>query len=385
MSGRRLLVLCGAMFAVAPALSWAAEDHAWLRSASVPPAAVTAALQRIVALPPPDAAGEARALLAERDGFSAAGRSGADFLIAAALERGGDTAQAKTAYASVVENSAGSDLAVSADVRLKLLDIPRDNVGARETFFSALANEPGRDGWFLVGDEWARTSSVRAALQEVVNLRSDRLSFRFFNFLRSWSTFPAPYAYLFILLTLGIGVKVLALPLQIRAAFQAVRMERLRPEIQAIQMVHGTEPMEAQRQIYALTQARGLSFAPGCAVAVLDLIFVVWGLLTLRDYAPQMALDGARFWSVADVTKPSNLILVIWLGLSLFQGLSAGKLQGMNVGQSVAVGLFGGATFMGVAWYWDWPAYVLIFWGLLGLMGLLISLVLRALCRLGGA
>lgn len=382
---RRLLVLCGIMASAVPALAWAAEDHAWLRSTSVPRTAVSEALQRIAALPPRDATSEADALLIEREGLSPAGRIAAEFLIAAALERGGETTKTKLAYASVLQNAAGSDFGVAADARLKWLDIPHDDVGGREKYFAALAKEPSREGWFLVGDQWTWTSSVQAGLQELVNLRANRISFRLFNFLRSRSAFPRPYAYLFVLLTVGIGVKVLALPLHIKASIQAVRLGRLQPEIQAIQVRHHGDPLETQRQIHALMGARGLSFGSGCAVVVLDLIFVIWGLVTLRDYAPQLALDGARFWSVADVTKPSRLILLLWMGLSLFQGLSAAAAQkSMSVAQSFVYALLSGAIFAGIAWYWEWPAYVMIFWGLLTVMGVLLGLLLRTVCRIAG-
>ena len=378
----RLLVLCTAVAVTTPSFAGATtEDHTWLRTPTVMRGPVEEALARITAMSPRDASLEAEALLVEREGFSPGGRIVAEFLIAAALEHSGEIARAKLAYASVLRTAAASDFGIAADGRVKWLDISSGDFRGHEKYFSAVAKEPRREGWFVVGKEWVWTSSVRAGLQGLVTLRGDRASFRLFEFLRARSTFPRPYAYLFILLAVGIGVKVLALPLQVKAAIQAARLRRLQPEIQQIQRTYSDNPLEAQRHVQALMGGRGFSFAPGCAVGLLDMMFVIWGLLTLRDYAPQLALDGAQFWSVPDVTKPSGLILCLWIGLSFLQGLYMSAVQGMALGQAIAFGLFSGLIFAAIAWYGEWPAYVMIFWGLLTLMGVVLNMVLLPFCR----
>jgi hypothetical protein len=374
-----VLVLAGAVGA-APALASTVEDHTALRSAAVPPELITAALGRIASMPATEARFEADALRNERPQFSSAGRPAADLLAAAALERAGDVEAAKALYSALRAQPDAGPCAVSAASRLLLLGLPNADVAAREAHFEAVAAEPARDGWFVVGSQWVHTDSTRAALQELINLRSDRLSFRVFDFLRQRSSFPRPYSYLFILVVLAAGLKILALPLFFRMARMTRAMRALQP---AIQHRHAGDMIEAHRELQLLYQAYGLSVAPGCALAVLDLIFVVWGLVTFSDYAPQMILDGARFWSVADVSAPSGLVLILWLGLSLVQGLYLTMVQGMNAGQSIGGALLNGLLFVGIAWYWEWPAYVLIFWGTLLLIGMALNLLLVPFARVG--
>ena len=172
----------------------------------------------------------------------------------------------------------------------------------------------------------------------------------------------------------AIGVKIVALPLQVKSAIQAARFRRLRPQIEMIQRIHRGDPLEAQRQMQRLVGPDSIKY--GCALAVVDLVFVVWGLMTLRDYSPQLALDGARFFSVTDVTKPSTVVFWLWIGLSLLQAVVSARAQRMGFGHALVAGLFSGCLFVAIAWYWEWPAYVMIFWGLLTLMALALNLLL---------
>jgi hypothetical protein len=372
-----LALLCGG---TVPA--GAAEQHTWLKSLNVPRTSVDEALARLERMSPEDAKAEAGALVLERDSFSPAGRLIADFLVAAALERGNELEKAKLAYAAVLRSGAGTDFGIAADVRGKVLAISSQDIEGREAYFEALAKEPARESWFLVGGQWVWSTSARASLQELINLRANRASFRVFELLRSYSTFPAPYAYLFVLLVLGSAVKVLTLPLSMKLAIVARRVRRLQPAIQHIQRLHRDDPMEAQRQLQELYRERGLNFAPGCAVGVLDMIFVIWALVALSAYAPQLILDEARFWTVTDVTRPSGLILLLWMSLSLLQGINMAAVQGVMPVQSIFITLLSGSIFAGIAWYWEWPAYVMIFWGMLSLMGMALSLVLLPFGRL---
>jgi hypothetical protein len=72
--------------------------------------------------------------------------------------------------------------------------------------------------------------------------------------------------------------------------------------------------------------------------------------------------------------------MLLWFGVSLVQGVIAAARQPGQGAQMIAAGLLSGALFVAIAWYWDWPAYVLIFWGLLSLLGLLMNLILVPIC-----
>jgi hypothetical protein len=110
----------------------------------------------------------------------------------------------KTPYFIFLVILLDADLAIAA-VDYRVLSVMR---GLREW---------GRptDSLSAVASEAAKEPERRAALQELVDLREDRPSFRVFQFLRSHSIFPTPYGYLFVLLVLGMGVKILELPLYV--------------------------------------------------------------------------------------------------------------------------------------------------------------------------
>lgn len=357
-------------------ISSARVDWGWLSGRDVRRDWVTDGLNTIWRLSSrEERTGEAKALRAAQRKASKEGKRAAGLLIGAALERAADRQGATAAYRSIVQEEKGTPYAASAAARLRLLEGPKGGK-EREALWEKVAAESETEGWYIESGQWAWTTSRRAALQALVDSRSGRLSFRLFAFLRSMSTFPTPYGYLFVLLVLGVGVKVLALPLHARTAKLTVQLRRLQPEIQMIQRSYAGDPAAMQQRLLQLWSRHGLNPWGGCAVALVDLIFVIWGLVTLSDFSPQLALDTARFWWVSDVTKPNLGIVMLWLGVSFLQGLYSAAVQPGQGGKVVVQLLVSGVIFMGIAWYWAWPAYVLIFWGLLALLGILISLIL---------
>jgi len=123
----------------------------------------------------------------------------------------------------------------------------------------------------------------------------------------------------------------------------------------------------------------------GCAVALVDLIFVVWSLVALSDFAPQMALDGAMFWWIPDVLQRDLGILIAAVGLVLVQNVINSAYQPSSLGQVACGSLVFGAVFVAVAWYFQWPAAAIIFWVLLSLIGLLLNLILDGIHRIIGS
>lgn len=220
-------------------------------------------------------------------------------------------------------------------------------------------------------------------LQRLVAERSDRISFRVFQYLRSRSPFPPPYAYLFVLLVMTAGVKLCALPLQVRAARNAIRMQAVAPLIQDIQRQHAGDQQAINLETLRVWQEHGIDLWAGCLVLPLDLIFVVWGLIALVGYSPQLVLDGSRFAWVADVTKFSFSIMLLWVTFTTVQTIV--QISTQKTGQDLAMFVWSSIVSSGLitlaAWHWGWPAYIFIFWTLLALVGAVITSILKPIVK----
>ena len=363
------------------------NDWSWASETEIPYEQVTEALNAIWVLSTHDAARKVNDLLATRETTSEMGRRTIDLLIAVGLERTGDSISARSAYADIVAQAKDTPYANSADFRLRILEKPDRSIKDSDALFKTIASEPEAVGWFLISNRWIWSTSRRAASQMLVELRADELSFRFFQFLREKSPFSASYAYFFILLALTGGAKVLEMPLSIRSAKTAVALRRLQPQIQLIQNMYSDDPVAMNQSLMELYKSRGINMWGGCALTVVDLIFVVWAMITLRNFTPQMTLDSARFFWAADVTRPDLRILLIWGLMSIIQPFLAGTFrQTQQFGQQSAATmgcsmLVGSAILIAIAWYWKWPAYVLIFWLLLTAVGLFITGILTGIAR----
>ncbi len=392
----------------AKAPSTAQGKYAWLNGSEAPRETVTSSLNAIAALSQSDASNEAASLRAAKTTASAEGQRAAGLLLGAALEEAGDLSGARVAYQELVNQAKETPYAASADFRLRVLEDPNRSPDEREKFYEKLYEEANaqkaapaaaqtaqaaqgatairaiREGWFLVSDKWSWTDSRRAVSQTLIDLRSTELSFRFFSWLRSKSTFPAPYAYLFVLLALSVGVKILTLPLYVRAAKLQIQFRQLAPEIAYINNLYDYDPQLKQQKLAELYQERGVNVFWGCAVGLVDLIFVVWSLVALSDFAPQMALDGAVFWWIPDVLQRDLGILIAAVALVFIQGQISSASQPSSAGQVACGSLIFGAIFVGVAWYFQWPAAAIIFWVLLSSIGLLLNLILVGIHKILG-
>jgi YidC/Oxa1 family membrane protein insertase len=321
----------------------------------------------------------AAALRAARKTASEEGKRAAGLLVAVALERARDLTGARATYKEIVEEAKGTPYATTATFRLRLIEHLQPTPEALENIYQTVAAEPAAEGWFLGSTQWTWTTTRRAAWHALVELRADHLSFRFFAFLRAQSLFPTPYAYLFVLLALGIGIKLLELPFYVKLAAGWRQLRRLRPQIQNIQSAYRDDPQTGWQRLAALYQEAGVNPRAGCAVFVVDLIFVIWALVALSKFSPQMALDGATFWWIADVLQRDFRILALWGMLSLIQGKINPVGQLGQGPQATCGALIGSVIFMGIIWYLQWPAYVIIFWVLLSVLGMFMNLALVVL------
>ena len=351
-----------------------AQPEDWLAGSRLSHETVTEALNRIAGLSAPEAVRKAEEYRGART--SEEGRHAGDLLAAAALEQAGDFDRAHAAYQDLIGKAKETPYASSAAYRVRVVEQRDRPEEEKEKLYKSISEEPESEGWFLASNQWTWDTTRRAACRALMDLRGDHLSIKLFSFLRSKSTFPTDYAYLFVLLALGIGVKVLALPLQFRAAELSLQMRKLSPEIESIKAAWGHDAVAMQQRLAELYKARGLNFWGGCAVTLVDLIFVIWVLVTLRDFAPQMTLDGAKLFWVPDVLKSQTSVLYGFLGISVIQGIITASLQPAQGSQLFWGSLFSSGVFMVIAWYWQWPAYVIIFWGLLSILGILTLAIL---------
>jgi YidC/Oxa1 family membrane protein insertase len=294
------------------------------------------------------------------------------FCAGAAHERAGNLPQARAAYQRVV----AADTAAfkrSAEFRLAALDV--SDAKLQEAKFHSLAGQKPADGLFYVGGAWTATDTKRAALQGLMDLRAQKKSIRLFNYLRSKSFFPPPYAYLFILLALAVAIKLLSLPFLVHGAKVSLAIPRLRGEYQRLKTRHAGDALGFSSAVTQLYKRHGINPSAGCAKIIIDIGFVVWVMLTLRNYAPQLTLDGAKFLWVSSVTERDVGVLVMWMLAGLLMLFLTPQIEQGQTAQLACASLAVLGIIAGAAWYWSWPAYLMIFWTVLSLFTAVVHFV----------
>ncbi|MCD4786513.1 MAG: hypothetical protein K8T10_22020 [Candidatus Eremiobacteraeota bacterium] len=258
-------------------------------------------------------------------------------LKAASLEKAGKRGEAIATYKNILKVTKDTLYANTANFRLHVIENPDRTLKEMKT----IAALPEAMGWFLLSGKWILSTTRHAALQSLIDMQSSRLSFRFFQYLRSKSPFPPDYAYLFVLLVLTVGTRLLALPLYFNVA-----------------------KASTPQKVWSVT-------------TLIDLIFVIWAMISLGNYSPQMILDGSRFLWISDVTQFNLLIIIAWIVVTTIYILAWLNPEGVSWGEINCSSLFFGAIIIGIAWRWKWPAYVFIFWILLTMVGKLTMDILR--------
>src|SRR5205823_6649504 len=139
-----------------------------------------------------------------------------------------------------------------------------------------------------------------------------------------------------------------------------------------IQTVYADDLASQSREMQRLYLENKVVPWGGCASGFVDLAFIVVGLVTLSSFAPQIRLDGGRLGWVTDVTRHDGYVGVVWVVANLVSMLASG-VRAQFKQAPVPVGpawLFAGGVVLAVARYWEWPAYVFIFWLLLIVIGM---------------
>jgi YidC/Oxa1 family membrane protein insertase len=366
----------------------------WLTMDDIPPDEVTLALNTIWSLSAPQALGEAEAI---RNLWNAA-RHGKNlpafqFLIAVAYERGGDFDSAQKTYTAIAQQYDDTPYGPSAAFRSRLLESPAGSSKEQEALFQSWAEEPEMPGWFLFSGTWANSTSRKAALGLVMSLRADWLWVRLFEFIRERSTFPTPYTYLFLLLVITVGVKILEFPLILNTTKTMKKLQSLQPQIQALQQIYSENQAEQQSALYSLYKENNINVWGGCLTSIIDWIFVIWAMVSMGNYVPQIIIDGGNFLWINDVTKFNlwiviALYLITWLGMWLsgsVNQMAQQMAQSQDVSKEMSlscsfVGLF--AVLLAVSWILKWPAYVFIFWSLLTILGVILNGIMNLIVSL---
>jgi YidC/Oxa1 family membrane protein insertase len=359
------------------------STYPWANGASFSPEQISSELNRIWNLSPESADIEAAHLNGAISNAGAPeGSQAATFLMGVALEKAGRSGAAHDAYQSVLKSTSESTYAYSMSLRDRLIGNSTMTVKQQDEFYSKTFAQPDKQGWFLETDHWAFENARIASARILVALRSDQLSFRFFQFLRNLSPFSPTYAYLFIFLALTLGARLVTLPLYWNSAKTNLQVRGLKSEIQTLQYLYSSDPVTLQQRITELYKQNGVNIWGGCLVLVVDLVFVIWTLLASNTFKPQLVLDGASFWQAPDVTNFSLVVAIAWAVLSLIQSWISISQQPISTGTPIQLGcgaLVYSAAFIGIAKYYNWPTYIFIFWALLSVLALIVTGILTAI------
>jgi membrane protein insertase Oxa1/YidC/SpoIIIJ len=230
---------------------------------------------------------------------------------------------------------------------------------------------------------WIWGNSRRVALNELLRIRSDSLSVRLFEWLRSCSVFPEPYAYVFVLLAISLGSTVLTLPWHIKCGRTAALVRSLLPEMERLKNLYGSDPVTYFKEVADLQRRHGIKTAPGCLIMIVQIAFTIWVLVAMRAYWPRMSLDCSRFLWVTDITQFDGWVVVLTGIVGVFLPVLMGQTRAL--GQPAVLIVFGGAVFSVIVWliarHWQWPAYAFVFFLLQQVLGTTTQAVFAAVRR----
>lgn len=357
------------------------SDWTWLYESRIPLRQVTLVLNNVWAQAPGEAEKIALFLVEFKKEISGQGAQTVTMIAGIAFERAGKSESALQIYQSTLQADSKNAYAYTADIRQRILKVKEKKVAVFEKIFEELLEKPAINGWFMISGMWNFISSKEAALNELIRLRSDRISFRFFQYMRSYSLFSTRHSCLFILMVLTIGIKTIQFPIYIKAIQVSHKIIPLRPEIKRIQDSYGRNSSTTHRKIDELYRANGITAGTflnsGCSVILVDIIFIIWVLSALNLFSPQLILDNAGFRWISDITQYDFRIIVVWFLFYTFQAFAQQRHTYSNGSGSIIFSNFVFcAVFAAISWYWDWPSYIFIFWIFLIIVGFIIRLII---------
>ncbi|MGB3975431.1 MAG: YidC/Oxa1 family membrane protein insertase [bacterium] len=358
-------------------------DTAWLMGSAIKNEDITAGLNAISVMSQSELAQLLTNLEENKESATDKGKQTAALLTGFALEMTNQIDLALAEYRQLSESAPDTDFAVSAKFRQSFLEIQAGNYKKKNALYESSIADSDQKGWFRYDtkenksprNEWTYESSITFKRQSQVYLRSDFLSFRLFAFLRSYSIFPTNYAYLFVLIVLAIGVKILEFPLYYYSAKSRLQIKRLDPLVQMIKENHSDDSYTAAMKTQALYKMLGVKWQSGCLTLLVELIFFVWMLLTMRIFSPQMALDGSTFLWCADVLKFDLGIVIVSLVVKILISFIT-QTSDADKAQIIMGSMFMSGLLILISRYWRWPAYAFIFLMILDVIGIVIKKIL---------
>jgi membrane protein insertase Oxa1/YidC/SpoIIIJ len=338
-----------------------------------------------------------------------------DLLTAVALERTGDGTSANAMYQQIINRNSGDGYAASAKYRLHFVKVPpgkfnllklgqwwtqkiqyqnRAKAAQIEAEYTSIMRESDAIGWYLIGDQWQWSTSRKAAIQNMLNRKSDQLSFEFFQYLRAQSPFPKQYSFLYIILFLTLGIKLLALPIYARQAKLAILSPKIQQEVQWLESLYSGNPTQLDVRRNEVYEKYRVEMVSGCIMPVVDLIFVIWAFIAIQGYVPQLALDEARFLWLDNLIERNLWMLVLWAGIYLVNAAITGELQAYgrssNPNLSDADATTAGCISLAVGiGFWGWVMWsnhissaLVVFWTCLLLISMFLTVILRAIWKM---
>ncbi|MGH8550709.1 MAG: hypothetical protein ACRERU_19335, partial [Methylococcales bacterium] len=283
-------------------------------------------------------------------------RPAAMLLLAATLEKLDDQSAARSYYRDLIP--LGGDYGASGVIRTQELELKDPE--KLEAFYNKTLTEPALEGWFDTSGKWERTSTHQAARQGLMRLREDRFYIGLFDWLRSKSPFLITYAYLFVLLVLAAASRILVFPSILTAARLYVLSPRIASELARVKRDYAGDPAEINRRTFNIYPLNGINLRRALLRFPIEIGILILFWISFKAWEPQMALDGAQFFWASNVLEPNGNTLTAWVGLMSVLAVITPQ-SGNSAGKRLFAAMFGASIFALVPWYFDWPAFVLIF------------------------
>jgi membrane protein insertase Oxa1/YidC/SpoIIIJ len=289
-------------------------------------------------------------------------RPWATFLVAASFEA---LEKPKSAL-PIYETLAKLDEEFAVTGKLRSMELSQADHKAVEQVYNELRAAPDAENWFKTPDGWQRVSTHRAANLGLLAVRSDDWWIKVFEEVALWVTpSPDPHRYLFVMLGMILIIIVIDLPLAIWSERASIMTAALQYPIQQIRQIHAGNPVEIQRHIAALYAQHGVKPGFGCLGAIVELAICGGALYLFSGWVPRLELDQARFLWISDLLRPNSELLWIWGAIAILTSYITFRRRNLAVsGQWFASALFP-LIIAGLAWYYTWPAYVMLAWALL--------------------
>lgn len=298
-------------------------------------------------------------------------RPWATLLAAASFEAIGDSKSALPNYQDLAASE--GEFGLTGKVRASELGQPdRTNL---ERLYAELRAGTVAQAWFKTADGWQRSDSHRAANLGLLAVRGNDWSISLFERLHRLGTpWPENHRYLLVLAGVILAILMLELPLMVWSARLAAALGRLSASVGAIQRRHAGDPAAIRQQVAELYALHGVNPGKGCLVVFCEWALWVTAFYLFKDWIPRMELDAASFFWIGNVLQPDMQMLGVWWGAA---ALASFMTQQGSTGQRWFVALLFPLLIVGVAWYFGWPAYVMLAWAMLLLAVVFARLIVR--------